>query len=214
MIKSIGEEIGGGANSKIFEAELVGSNTKIVLKEFYMSNDYRINGTVEKFEKIRSKHFPKLNFLQKLTFQNKNYLATEHINLKDDFIYVCSNSIHNSRNTSICKAESQRRENKLDEILDFENFLNEVLRDLKRITFDNISLYFDCYFFGTYLRSESTISYKIVDLDNIEFWDKYESDNFINNKSNFKDAIIGFVNCFVNDKYINKHLKIIEKVLK
>ena len=89
-----------------------------------------------------------------------------------------------------------------------------MLSDLKRITSDNISLYFDCYFFGTYLESKSIISYKIVDLDNIEFWNKFKTDNFISNKLNFKDAIIGFVNYFVNDKYINSHLRIIEEVLK
>lgn len=211
MITKKIQQIGQGANSKIYLGEFKQGtfHYKVALKQFNWNSQLRITKTIETYNKLWKAGIPTLAFCQEGRFEGEEYLVMEHINLDSNYKYVSYNTL-NTGNTA--DAEAIRKEVKLEKIIDFSDFLENMKSELAIATQENISLDFDSYFFGSHILNSSTLTYKIVDLDNVEFFSRYNKDNFELNLSNFKDAIIGFINHFVVKEYQFEYLHSINQL--
>jgi hypothetical protein len=205
------QEIGQGANSKIYLGEFQQGtfHGNVALKEFSWNSVYKISNTIATYQKLKSAGIPTLAFCQAGRFEGQEYLVMEHINLDTKFKYVSYNTLNTGHKAD---AELIRAEIKLEEIIDFSYFLYTMRFEIANATQENISLYFDSYFFGSEIAKSSKLTYKIVDLDNVEFFNKYKKEHFELNLAYFRDAIIGFIKYFVIKEHQNVYLKSIDQL--
>lgn len=210
------QQIGQGANSRIYEGYYSGIiyNGTVALKQFNYASGATFVKARDTHAKIKRAGLPTLTLFEKGQLDGEEFLVLEHINTSATYKYVSYNTVNNG---GASDAEDARLALKLDNITDFTAFLEKAKKNVEQYTLHDVSVYFDAYFFGSELLTESTLDYKIVDLDNIEFFDhnySFKEKREIN-LSNFKDAIDGFVRCFVTDSLTKNSLRQeIEDILK
>lgn len=194
--------------------------------ECFLEEDYgeqkvilKIGANVERnitnYGIIKSLSIPTLDFLEGRKYYGKPTLVTNHLNVENEpLIFVTPNSVITEKqrvlseldtikNTEIVEpiAENFRYNHKLTCILNLNDFIKEVLEDIKIASDSKVVIEFDSYFIGSQkLFEESEIFYKIADLDNIyKCQDKTKKECLEINKSEFFHMLDGFIKYFVKE---------------
>lgn len=104
--------------------------------------------------------------------------------------------------------EEFRYRNKLGKITNFEEFIENTKKDLMLASEQGLSIYFDSYFFGTVKAAKtSPISYKIVDLDNIEMVTRRDPIKlYDHNLFEFSRTTHDFIKHFVEEENQHQYL--------
>lgn len=175
----------------------------------------KTNSYIGNYQIIKNIGLPTLKNVEEFEFENRKGIKTEDLNYRKECIYVTHNSLYSDSKKMIDmlsqdfikidehkkspEYEEFRYRNKLKEITNFEEFIKAVKNDLSLVTERDVLIEFDSYFFGTQRDSDiSCIDYKIVDLDNIYTnTGKTRKELLVDNISEFKRAIKGFVKYFV-----------------
>jgi len=226
------EHIGQGGNWDIYRLENTLKTKHFVFRIPKCNSESKIENYLYNYSLIKRLNLPTLNIVIKYSKNRENGIKTEDLNYLNDWIYVSHNSLYSDSqkqihqlSNSILKDEKQKKSrkspeiegyryrNRLSEILNFNLFLEDCVKDLIRTTENDILIEYDSYFFGTSRNEkQSDIDYKIVDLDNI--FDKTEKkydELFELNLAEFTRAITGFVNYFIDKNEQDKYLSLIEK---
>lgn len=208
--------IGQGENWKVYKLHK-DSTEHLVFRIPINGSDLMINKYISNYIILKGLSVSILNLVECTEIDGTKGVLTEDLNSSDDKIYVTHNSLYSDLQKEIDslnpyisetkkskkspEAEEFRYRNKLNKIIGFKIFLDEVKIDLEIFTKNNILVEFDTYFFGTQkMSSISTIDYMLVDLDHIFIHDKEKKDNLFNlNLSEFIRAITGFIKYFVSE---------------
>ena len=204
QIKSSLKLIGGGGNSKVYECCIVDyAQEKMIIIKVGCNTKTNINN----YHLVKSLKLPTLSFVDEWIYNNRPTLITEHLNINSEkLIYVSPNSVITELHRKINQldtfgnkneiieslAENFRYENKLNKINNLNEFIDNAVSDLKRISSAKIVIEYDSYFVGSRKDSSvSEINYKIADFDNIyECKDCSIQKCFDTNKSEFERMII------------------------
>ena len=181
------------------------------------------------YELIKKLGLPTLNTVERCVLGGCEGVMCDNVNYSNGKIYVTYNSLYSDsqkllymlskdilgnreeRKTSL--AEEFRYRNKIEEIINFEEFVISAKSDLILATKQDILIEFDSYFFGSQKYSSITeIDYKIVDLDHI-FTDtnKTEEELLDLNFSEFMRALGGFLKYFVSGNNQIKYLEYLDR---
>lgn len=196
-----------------------------------MAMIYRVpkGGSIETF--IRNHQLLKqlgvntLEFVRKELYDDQLVIVTEDVNHGKPRLYVSANSIYREINrmvdalkdkqlnmTPVDKVmspyETYRLNNKLGEILNFEQFVSDIKNMLTGLSQHRVIIKYDAYFFGTERKSVSNLDYKFVDLDDIT-QDEVDTGFYDINYAQFQDAIYSFIQNFVVDDRQDEYLAMI-----
>ncbi len=178
---------------------------------------------------IKNLGIPTLKKVKEFEIEGHTGILCDNVNCSDEIVYVTYNSLYsdsqkllhsldkhilvNKEERVSSLAEDFRYKNKIEELTNFEDFINNVKSDLKLATKQGILIEFDSYFFGTQKKSTITnIGYKIVDLDHIFInTSKQEAELFTLNLAEFLRAINGFLQYFVAEKNRSKYLEYLDE---
>lgn len=187
------EKIGWGAHSDVYRICL---NNAILIEEAEFKSivvklpkkgKWYIDEILSKITSLKNAGLRTLSFAKKINLRGIDTLLVEDLNNDDETIFVSPNTrIINYETEKILhhltqkvledngqykmeensKAEEYRRENKLDEIINFKEDLSIFLNEMKTSEIAGITLFKDCFFFSSSLKTTSTkIDYKIADFD-------------------------------------------------
>jgi hypothetical protein len=176
----------------------------------------RINIFIENHKIVKALGLPTLEILEKYSTDTDIGLICEDLNISGENIYVTPNSLYSdsdryrddllaalqgkkNEKQALSFAEQCRYEYKLDELINFENFIRSVKADLEFATEKKTVIDFDSYFFGTLKKaSSSSIDYIIADLDHIcDFSGESRDFTLKENHSEFNRAMRCFLKHFV-----------------
>lgn len=191
----------------------------------------RTKSYINNYQIIKNIGLPTLKTVEEFDFKNRKGIKTEDLNYQKEFIYITHNSLYSDskkvvdtllsqnfikidKNKKSPEYEEFRYRNKLKEITNFEKFIIAVKNDLSIATEKDILIEFDSYFFGTRKDADvSCLNYKIVDLDNIYTnTGKTTQELLVDNISEFKRAIKGFIKYFVNVNNQSEYEKYLDKM--
>lgn len=219
--------IGEGANWEIYRINEKLDTIIIRVPKFDLGN--KINNYLNNYNIVKSTALPTLSRVERSYYNNVEIVITEDLNNQLERIYVSPNSVISDVQKQLNQiqqlqfdyikdfrdspdAEKYRQEHKLDQIIDFDLFLNAAKDDIWKASILDVYIAYDCYFFGTEMHTlHSTLDYKIVDFDDIITNTKRKTNKLYTiNLIEFKQAITHFAECFVNEgEQKNTYLKAI-----
>lgn len=208
--------IGQGANWEIYRINEQSNTVIIRAPKFDLGT--KITDYLNNFNIVKSTGLPVLSRVERSYYDNVEVVLTEDLNNNQDRIYVSPNSVITDAQKQVNEirrlqfdhienigdspdAEKYRLENKLDQITDFDLFLDAAKNDMWKASQLDVFIAYDCYFFGSERHTaHSDIDYKIVDLDDVVTKTKRTTQQLYEiNIIEFKQAAAHFIDCFVND---------------
>lgn len=208
--------IGQGANWEIYRINEQSNTVIIRVPKFNFGN--KINDYLNNYNIVKSTGLPALSRVERTYYDNVEVVLTEDLNNNQNRIYVSPNSVITDTQKQLNEiqrlqfdhikdigdspdAEKYRLEHKLDQITDFDLFLDTAKNDIWKASQLDVFVAYDCYFFGSEMHAvHSAIDYKIVDFDDIETNTKRKTNKLYEiNITEFKQAATHFIDCFVND---------------
>lgn len=187
------ERIGCGAHSDVYRICLNNAipieeaEYKRIVVKLPKKDKWNIDEILSKITSLKNAGLRTLSFAKKINLRGIDTLLVEDLNKNDETTFVSPNTkvinykedemLHNYTNSILgnnesyervenSKAEEYRKKNKLDEIINFEEDLSIFLNEMKTSETAGITLFRDCFFFSSSLKTTSTkINYKIADFD-------------------------------------------------
>lgn len=179
---------GKGVNSIVY-CNLNGDYIKV----YTFNPQYSCNKVIENYNIVKQIGLNTLGFCQLCIFDGTPALSIENVCLTND--YVAPNSTDVS-----CKKEQYYQKRAVGSIRNLRQFITDFKAKLRIISENNISLYYDCYFFKI-SENPYDIDYKIADFDCVEINDDFHSvtELYDLNVTNFKQAILQFIDTYYKD---------------
>ena len=207
------DKVGEGGSWKVFQCEAMDYQFEwpLVLKVSKGKSPLFIQHNIRIHEQIQSLGLPTLALLKTVTFADELAMIGEYLNT-NGWLFVSPNRVITDlqrafrlqeTGTTVFDneplAEQILYDHKLSELHNFQDFLDNAIRDLKIASRAKLELYFDSYFFGFkrgHTRSE--IQYKIGDFDQIFYKPRVpETELLAYNIGEFNDTMQAFIRNFI-----------------
>ena len=179
------------------------------------------------YQSLNKSNVPTLEFMEKGTFENENCLIAENLVNRDDVLFVSPNTLRNKPNPFVIallhkkndyvpsKNETYLFDNKVNEIINFNDFLKRSEKQIHLLSEKRLGLCEDALFFGVDKKTRSKLTdWLIADFDCIEIDyvdDEGVIDPFNGNMQFFLNALYEFVLLFVIEKHQTRYFDIISK---
>ncbi|MBR0503518.1 MAG: hypothetical protein IJJ77_09790 [Paludibacteraceae bacterium] len=182
--------IGQGNRNEIYEITMPNGD-KIVLRT---CNSKILDKTVKMWEQTKKAGLKTTSFLEPSSDRGKSVLLTESLDTNDSY-YISPNTDNNTNNTK----EWELSQNKIIEILNFKEFVVEMMKVAERAAKRSLSVFSDAYFYKIEKgKNRIKLDYVIADWENI-CETKYDSKLINGNKNFVLDSLYQFVNKYVDD---------------
>lgn len=207
------DKVGEGASWKVFQCEASDKEYEypLIIKIAKWKNASFIYDNIRRHEQVKMLGLPTLALLQLVVFENEPALLGEYLN-RDGWLYVATNSVvtqsqrmlrqmETGNDTFDCEplAENWLYDHKLSDLINFPDFLDNVIEDIRTGSKARLEIYFDSYFFGIRKGEEvSEIRYIIGDFDQVFHKPGIPADGlFAYNIVEFKDTMDAFIRNFI-----------------
>ena len=179
------------------------------------------------YQFLKKSNVPTLEFMEKGCFESEICLIAENLANREDALFVSPNTMRNKDVPllrAFChkeydyvrsKIETYLSNNKVNEIVNFNDFLNCSENQIRFLSEKGLGLCEDAPFFGIDKKTRSQLTeWLIADFDCIEidyFDDEGGVDPFNGNMQVFLNALYEFVHLFVIEKKQVKYLDMISE---
>jgi len=179
------------------------------------------------YQSLKKSNVPTLEFVEKGCYENEICLIAENLANREDVLFVSPNTLRNKPDTRLIallhkkndyvpsKIETYLFNTKVNEIVNFNDFLNCSEKQVRLLSKKSLGLCEDALFFGVDKKTRSKLTdWLIADFDCIEidyFDDEGDVDPFNGNMQVFLNALYEFVHLFVIEKKQVKYLDIISE---
>ncbi len=196
--------------------------------KFSIKNSHEdIDQNLNIYQSLKKSNVPTLEFVEKGCFENENCLIAENLANREDALFVSPNTLRN-KDVSLLrvfchkeydyvqsKNEIYLSNNKVNEIVNFNDFLKRSEMQIHMLSEKHLGLCEDALFFGVNKKTWNELDdWFIADFDNIEINyvdDEGNTDPFSGNIQVFLNALYEFVLLFVVEKNQVKYFDIISK---
>jgi hypothetical protein len=224
--------IGEGGNWKVYRMQHSDSSRFVIIRQPISFPEWKIQSYIKNYQIIKEKtSLVTLEEVIEVNICGRSSIQSEDLNHLKDRIYVSHNSLISNKqkegrealkelfNNTLSyekespEAEKFRHENRIDEITNFKQFIDDVTMQLRYASNENVLIGFDSYFIGSERNLRKTsIDYKIADLDDIhDDHDFNQNELYEKNLSGFFVAIYGFITCFVEEDSQEEYLNILKR---
>lgn len=196
--------------------------------KFSIKNSHEdIDQNLNIYQSLKKSNVPTLEFVEKGCFENENCLIAENLANREDSLFVSPNTLRNkvvSLLRAFChkeydyvqsKNEIYLSNNKVNEIINFSDFMNRSEKQIHLLSEKYLDLCEDALFFGVDKKTRSKLTvWLIADFDCIEIDCVDEEDDinpFNGNMQVFLNALYEFVLFFVAEKNQAKYFDVISK---
>ena len=201
--------------------------TNVACKFSIKNSQEDIDRNLNIYQSLKKSNVPTLEFMDKGCFESEICLIAENLADRDDVLFVSPNTLRNKPNPLLIallhkkndyvpsKIETYLSNSKVNEIVNFNDFLNCSEKQVRLLSKKSLGLCEDALFFGVDKKTRSKLTdWLIADFDCIEidyFDDEGDVDPFNGNMQVFLNALYEFVFFFVAEKNQAKYLDIISE---
>ena len=215
--------IGSGAHWEVYrlflEEEQIINGFKFsqfIYKQDKDKSNSHIPKNIEVYEHIKKTKLPTLAFYFTEKYKGVEVIIGEDLNANNLLFVSPNNARNDTRETKLImklKGEKEKEysknenaeeilvNNKIKEILNFDDFINKIKIDMEAISHYDLLLCEDVFFFGTYRnKNSSEIFYKIADFETvaINYDIKYSNDLVLRNTRFMLCSLCEYVEMFVD----------------
>lgn len=218
-IKQIGE--GGNSQTYLLEKEVNGYSSAVI-KVPKARDEHRVRFAIERHRMLQENGIKTMAFLEECMLDGKIALLTENLH-KEDFTYLDANA-HLLREedklirklnlgfmpiVEVKEPEEERwfADHRFVEITNLQVFAKSHIEFLEKVSVAHIYLSYDSYYFRVNRQEKTDIDYIIADWDDVI---EYDEDGLSGlNKEQFKEALLQFVDRYVEEEVGEKYKKAI-----
>lgn len=216
--------IGQGGNTKVYllNREYLGYDTAVIKVPLGFV-DISVDKMVKNYDLLKKYGIKTTQFLDECSFDGGRAAITENLH-HDDYTCLDANAhlqteqerllerlgrdfCLRSNNSKEPEEERKYAYRRIKEIINLEEFANNHLNELRRISNERIFLSYDCYFFKVKIAEVTDIDYIIADWDDIVVCD--EPDLYSINMEQFKDALKQFLMRYVEEEKAKEYEEVI-----
>jgi len=178
--------IGGGGHWNVYRAFLKEEQSigdcafsQFIYKESKDKNNIKdnIEHNLKAYNHIKKTNLPTLAFYFQECYNGNEVIIGEDLN-NGNLLFVSPNNDKHYEPKFDNNAEKQLKDNKITEILNFDDFIKQIKTDMEEISRLKIDTCEDMFFFGTYKdKKESEIFYKIADFDSFHIYNDVDIDD-------------------------------------